>query len=532
MTSLEEILVRLGLDATRMEEGYRKAGEKTKEWAKEQMKVIGGIGAAWLGIEGVKKAYEQTVEYSEKLIDLSHKLDVSTDALQVWDFALKKNGGTLEDAAGFFEKLAAARDKAMGGGAEGATMAKHFHDLGVEVSDLKNKRIEDIAEQIGEVFKAGDPQKLIGSLRDVGGRGASSVIAALREGISESREEAERLGIIIDKSVVAELKEAGDQASIVGMRIRAGIAPVFSWLTEAVSGMQHAYSALFSGIFAGASILFTDLKFVATGKMSLVEAAKDVAHAVGEQFTQEAEEMNAEADALKKRASSSGVGGQDSEDSEAKADKVKRLDKETQDLKEKALLKTISLEKQITELYKKRAELQEKLNTQTSDHVGFAETNKEIAATELEIAEKSDELQKKKDDAAKQLADKTERANYANLQKQEKENAPSYSTLDELENSKPWVVASGKNWVRYGPSPFAQAASKIKYFEQDAKESAQAGNFDRRDYDLNQARGYRNFLEKSGVISPEHSMQAIDEKLGRLNQSLEDGTAKVNVLDN
>lgn len=130
----------------------------------------------------VEQAIEKTVEYADKVGDLSHRLGISTDAVQAWDYALQMNGSSIDAAAGFFEKLSIARGKALAGNGESI---KAFKDLGVSVDDLKNKRVEDIARQIAGVFEEGDPQKLIGSLREVGGKGAGEMVAAFRDGLGE-----------------------------------------------------------------------------------------------------------------------------------------------------------------------------------------------------------------------------------------------------------------------------------------------------------------------------------------------------------
>lgn len=246
MGLLRSIIARVGMDGTDFDAGAKKVENRAAHMGHEVAHEFTTALAAAFSIEAAREAIHATVEYGAHLVDLSHRLAMSTDSLQVWDYALKRNGSSLDQATPFFEKLAAARDKALGGGANGAKFAHDFRELGVSIDDLKSKRIEDIAEQLSEVFATGgDAQQLVGALREVGGRGAGDMIATLRDGIAESRAEAIKLGLVIENGTLLKLKEAADRAVQFGAQLRAAFAP---WIAELVEGLQYAFSAVKAGV--------------------------------------------------------------------------------------------------------------------------------------------------------------------------------------------------------------------------------------------------------------------------------------------
>src|SRR5690242_10375983 len=103
----------------------RKAGQEIAsslgEAVNEKLAQVASIAA-------VEQIIEKTIEYGETVSDLARRLDISTDAVQEWDFALKMNGSNIQAAIPFFEKLASARQKALEGKDE---QVQAFRRLGI-----------------------------------------------------------------------------------------------------------------------------------------------------------------------------------------------------------------------------------------------------------------------------------------------------------------------------------------------------------------------------------------------------------------
>jgi hypothetical protein len=212
---------------------------------------LGGALKSKLGqiasIGAVEEAIRKTIEYADQVDELGMRLGMSAESVQRWDFALSQTGGSIDGVARFFEKLAMARQQAMQGGDK---QIDSFQRLGVTMDDLKGKRLEDIAVQIGEAFKVGDPQALIADLRAVGGKSAGELVAAFRLGIQGLLDEASPMW---DESA-ARLGELGDRAQAVWMRIRGGFGDMLSFVVggfeKIAKGLDIALSAHVGGVVA------------------------------------------------------------------------------------------------------------------------------------------------------------------------------------------------------------------------------------------------------------------------------------------
>lgn len=509
--SAEEILIKLGLDATSMERGLRHAKEQMKEAASSMKGELMGALAGVAGAEAFKELIDSEIEFGEKTIDLAHRLGISTDAVQVWDFALKRNGSTVEAATGFFEKLAANRDKALGGGEEGAKLTKDFKELGVSIEDLKGKRIEEIAEQIGEIFQAGgDPQKLIGALKEIGGKGAGDMVATLRDGIREAREEAEKLGIIVDNGTLQKLKEAGDRAGQFGAQLKAAFAP---WISSMVEGLQFLFTIIKSEV-AFLSATFGALKEHPT---KVGDALKAGAEAQAKVFD-DAEEADKALMRKQSRDAQPLKGGSDVEDPEKEAHKkAGTLNKEAKGLEDKAAEKQLSLASQIAMLHLKRNRLQEEFDDKTKNELDHAQARLDLAKNGVELQEKLNERKAKEAEITKKIAEEKESLAYKTRERSEDFHSASYSTVHEL--------ATNGNWQGFG-GVVSRSAQQVEWLEADSKAARAKGNFGRSEWDEKEARGRRDWLEKQGIVKPDRHLESIDEEIKKLNSAItRDGIA-------
>lgn len=248
------IFVTIGGSSSPLKRELASALAYAKHAAREISAHINSTGAKVVGSVLSEEAIRRTIEYASKVGDTAKRLGISTDAVQEFDYALKQSGSSIENVIPFFEKLAVTRDKALGGGAGGDDAIEAFKKLGVSIDDLKNNRLEDITRRIGDVFKAGDAQKLIGALREVGGKGAGEFAAAMKEGLREAGDAAKELGLIIDKETIDKLKDAGDRFKQIGSRLMTALAPVVAWLGDAFTAILdqvERIGAFLGGLSAG-----------------------------------------------------------------------------------------------------------------------------------------------------------------------------------------------------------------------------------------------------------------------------------------
>jgi hypothetical protein len=242
----------LGLDGSGFQLGIKQAQSAANKFSKTLDSEFGSRLKTLLGAAAVEEAARHTLDFAGHVNDLSLRLGISTDAVQQWDNALKQSGSSIETAASFFDKLAIAREKALGG--DGKTMGA-FKKLGVSQSDLQSKRVEDIGLQIGEAVKNGDPQAMISSLREVGGKGAGELIAAFKAGLKDMFDSTP----LISAEDIVELDSIGDKFTVLGKTIMAAMAPVLAFINRRLTDMKALLDIMFGsgaaalGALAGGS---------------------------------------------------------------------------------------------------------------------------------------------------------------------------------------------------------------------------------------------------------------------------------------
>ncbi len=185
-----------------------------------------------------EEAVRQTIEYGAKIKDTSTALGISTDAVQKWGYALKQAGGDESALTTFFAQLAQNRAYALEGQSR---YIDSFRQLGVSIDDLKNKRLEDIGMKISEGFKTGYVQKLLAPMKEVGGRGATAMVAAFKYGMDDLTAEAARVGAVIDGVTVDKMKATSDKITMIGYQLRAGFAPIVGFFADIFS---HIYDGI------------------------------------------------------------------------------------------------------------------------------------------------------------------------------------------------------------------------------------------------------------------------------------------------
>lgn len=237
------LVVEVGLNGSAFERGVTNVIAKAQEMnaafgksvsniAKNQISQAFAVAAV---VNKMQAGISEAIAFGSSISDLSTQLNVSTDALQLWNYAATQNGATLGDVSSMFTKLAINSQIAVNGNLE---IVAAFAKLGVTIDDVKNKKPEDIARQIGKAFESGvDPNALVGSLRAVGGRGADALISAFEKGIGATFDEGLQLNIIINADELAKIDALGDRLDVIQMQMRPvffGIAIVLAQVAEAI----------------------------------------------------------------------------------------------------------------------------------------------------------------------------------------------------------------------------------------------------------------------------------------------------------
>ena len=237
------LVVEVGLNGSAFERGVTNVIAKAQQMNAAFGKAVTGIAKNQISqafavaavVNKMQAGISEAIAFGSSISDLSTQLNVSTDALQLWNYAATQNGATLGDVSAMFTKLAINSQVAVNGNLE---MVAAFAKLGVTIDDVKNKKPEDIARQIGKAFEKGaNPNALVGSLRAVGGRGADALISAFEKGIGATFDEGLQLNIIINADELAKIDALGDRLDVIQMQMRPvffGIAIVLAQVAEAI----------------------------------------------------------------------------------------------------------------------------------------------------------------------------------------------------------------------------------------------------------------------------------------------------------
>lgn len=180
-----------------------------------------GVGAAALAVTGAIKA----MQFADEIDDTAQKLNVGTEALQEYRFALTEVGGEAKDADSAIEGF----QKKLGEGMAGGKAKKWFERLGFGGEDLKafastedglNQVLDRISKLGTEAERAAVAEKL----------GLGPMVSLAREGagrLEELRQKARDLGIVMDAELVKRGADANQQfetmAKVIDVNLKGAI---------------------------------------------------------------------------------------------------------------------------------------------------------------------------------------------------------------------------------------------------------------------------------------------------------------------
>lgn len=496
MTTLEEIIVRLGLDATRLEEGYRKTGEGMKDWAKDTAKEILGIFGGIFAVEKFAESIKDVADWGKQIKLTAEEAGVTTDFIQGLESAAHKLGISSESAGNSLAILARKVGEAREAG-QGSEAHKLFDKWGI---DIEGKSQEEVFYSIANSLKQiQDPAMRDAMAFDLMGKGAKEMAVGMSAG-------ADALRGMIDVS--SKLSEGEIER----------LHQIDSKLEELGRKWHVLWGGIVSSVMDSPAGRLSDSDIDKRARELQGKANIFMRGASSGPFRNQAiDELNKELDdQIKKH-------------KEIEGSKVNQssLDKKDLELVERAAkirsenqLNELTNADKLNSLLKKKAEYESvnwKIKLTGQQVLDEAENEREILRLKKEIGKESEEQDKKAGEelqkrvkANKELHDKeieqTERLKYLRQEQLEDQNSPSYWTVNELANSGQWRGQAGV---------YARTAQRIELLERDAKMANIYGNTDRRDADLQEARMRTGWLEKSGVIRPDHRLESIDESIKR-----------------
>lgn len=211
-----------------------------------------GLGAVALATTGAIQA----MQFADEIDDAATKLNVGTEALQEYRFALTEVGGEAKDADAAIEGF----QKKLGEGLAGGRSVKWFERLGFGADDLRafdstEEALDAVLDRIAalgsEAERAAVAEKLgLGSIVALAGLGS--------ERLDELRQRARDLGLVMDAELVARGAEANQQfetmAKIIDVQLKSALVdlgPVIvdvmrfvAWLAEGLADVANAFRSI------------------------------------------------------------------------------------------------------------------------------------------------------------------------------------------------------------------------------------------------------------------------------------------------
>lgn len=208
MTTVAEFTAKLGLIPNEAEWEH---GDKLVEHLKVGLEAL-GIYEAVEKLKGLVEGFVTTAVESERL---AQKLGLSTEAVQELGYAAKVTGANGEELQVGFQHLARGLEELRSKGTGPAADALRALKIPLHDSEVQHGKLDQVLEIVANRFAAmPDGVAKTASAIDLFGRSGTSLIPLLNKGaggIKELREEAEKLGIVIDENGIKKSKEFEEQ---------------------------------------------------------------------------------------------------------------------------------------------------------------------------------------------------------------------------------------------------------------------------------------------------------------------------------
>lgn len=235
----------------------RKYSKSSNIAAREQKKLSDSMRSMHLAaksfasvfvIGGIAASIRATVNYADSLGKLSTRLGISTEALSQLNHAANLSGLSFTTLELGLQRMIRRVAEAANGTGEAV---KALDELGISASKLKtlspDKQLEVLADALNGVEGSADRVRLAMKLFDSEGVKFLQLMEKGGAGIREMREEADRLGLTIDKSLSAQAAKANDeftrftgQMSALGNVLAIEVLPVVTEVTAAINQMFEA----------------------------------------------------------------------------------------------------------------------------------------------------------------------------------------------------------------------------------------------------------------------------------------------------
>lgn len=204
-------------------------------------RVLGAFGATGVAVAAVLGGLavaavqaREAMAFADELDDAANKLQISTDALQEYRYALRVSGGEAED----FDAAVAKFTKTLGAAQSGLSprAMRPFAALGFTREQLQSfdngeEALDEVAKRISALSKESERAAVAEKL------GLDPMLPLLRQGADEMealRRKARELGLVMDADLVKKGAESADTMETMAGIIRVQMAEAFVGLSDEI----------------------------------------------------------------------------------------------------------------------------------------------------------------------------------------------------------------------------------------------------------------------------------------------------------
>lgn len=253
-----------GADTATLAKGSADAEGIVAGFASKASAALGALGIG-LGAGAILGFFKTVIDKGGALQDLSERLDVSTDALQSFDFAVRQAGGTTEQANDVWDKSRKALDS-LNAGQEAAV--KQFAAIGLSAADFIGLDLPQSLEKITRGYadnadRAGAYDAITDILGSKTAPALNTVLLKLAsEGFPAFTAAAKEAGQVIEKETIARMDEFGDRVDSLKGRLTTWGATAFNILGRVTDGLG-ALGAMALNAFDGVETSINRTDFAA-----------------------------------------------------------------------------------------------------------------------------------------------------------------------------------------------------------------------------------------------------------------------------
>jgi hypothetical protein len=197
--------------------------------------VLSKIGPAVIGafsIGAVVNFGKSLVTMASQIHDTAEQLGISTTAVQELKYAAGQTGTSFEEVTKGIDKLSKNLQ-------DGTKATRDIvKSLGLSFEDLKNKSPDEAFTAIAEAIKqVPDPMRQTQIAMELFGKAGAQLLPAIKEGLVNLRDEAHRVGAVLDTDAINALESFGDKWDQTMDRAKASSAVAIIDISRGFTGM-------------------------------------------------------------------------------------------------------------------------------------------------------------------------------------------------------------------------------------------------------------------------------------------------------